>query len=60
MNQQAIWSITKKTKRKLGKSLIVLSIITDEDSLVFTYSESKRAFYKNLSNASQIIQSISI
>jgi hypothetical protein len=50
----------EKTKGQPGKSLIVLSRITEEDSLVFTYSESKRAFYKNLSHASQIIKSISI
>jgi hypothetical protein len=45
---------------KPGKMLIVLAKITDKDSLVFSYSESKRTFYKSLSNASQIINSISI
>jgi len=45
---------------KPGKMLIVLAKITDKDSLVFSYSESKRTFYKSLSNASQIIKSISI
>jgi len=45
---------------KPGKMLIVLAKITDKDSLVFSYSESKRTFYRSLSNASQIIKSISI
>jgi hypothetical protein len=45
---------------KPGKMLIVLAKITDNDSLVFSYSESKRTFYKSLSNTSQIIKSISI
>jgi len=50
----------EKIKGKPGKMLIVLAKITDKDSLVFTYTESMRTFYKNLSNASQIIKSISI
>jgi hypothetical protein len=45
---------------KPGKMLIVLAKITDKDSLVFSYSESKRTFYRSLSNSSQIIKSISI
>jgi hypothetical protein len=50
----------EKIKGKPGRMLIVLAKITDKDSLVFSYSESKRTFYKSLSNASQIIKSISI
>jgi hypothetical protein len=50
----------EKIKGHPGKMLIVLAKITDKDSLVFSYSESKRTFYKSLSNASQIIKSISI
>lgn len=50
----------EKIKGQPGKMLIVLAKLTDEDSLVFTYSESKRAFYKSLSNSSQIVKSISI
>ena len=50
----------EKIKGKPGKMLIVLAKITDKDTLVFSYSESKRTFYKALSNASQIIKSISI
>jgi hypothetical protein len=50
----------EKIKGHPGKMLIILAKITDKDSLVFSYSESKRTFYKSLSNASQIIKSISI
>jgi hypothetical protein len=50
----------EKIEGRPGKMLIVLAKITDKDSLVFSYSESKRTFYKSLSNASQIIKSISI
>lgn len=50
----------EKIKGQPGKMLIVLAKVTNEDSLVYIYSDSKRAFYKNLSNASQIIKSISI
>jgi hypothetical protein len=50
----------EKIKGQPGKMLIVLAKITDKNTLVFSYSESKRIFYKSLSNASQIIKSISI
>ena len=50
----------EKIKGKPGKMLIVLAKITDKDTLVFSYLESKRIFYKSLSNVSQIIKSISI
>jgi hypothetical protein len=50
----------EKIKGKPGKMLIVLAKITDKDTLVFSYLESKRIFYKTLSNVSQIIKSISI
>jgi hypothetical protein len=50
----------EKIKGQPGKMLIVLARVTDEDSLVFIYSDSKRVFYKSLSNASQIVKSISI
>lgn len=50
----------EKIEGKPGKMLIVYSKATNEDSLVFIYSESKRSFYKSLSHASQIINSISI
>jgi hypothetical protein len=50
----------EKIEGQPGKMLVVFSRVTYEHSLVFIYSESKRAFYKNLSNASQILKSISI
>jgi len=50
----------EKSEGKPGKMLIVYSKVNDKDSLIFTYSESKRLFYKNLSNISQIINSIAI
>jgi hypothetical protein len=40
--------------------LIVLGKITEQDTLTFLFSDSKRTFYKSLSNASQIIKSISV
>jgi hypothetical protein len=49
----------EKSEGKPGKMLIVYAKVNDKDSLIFTYSESKRLFYKNLSNVSQIIESIS-
>jgi hypothetical protein len=49
-----------KIKGQRGRMLIVLAKVTDQDSLVFTYSESKRLFYKSLSNASQIVNSIAV
>jgi hypothetical protein len=45
---------------KPGKMLIVFAKVNDKDSLIFTYTDSKRLFYKNLSNVSQIIKSIAI
>ena len=48
----------EKIKGQPGRMLIVLAKVTDQDSLLFTYSESNRLFYKSLSNASQIVNSI--
>ena len=50
----------EKVKGQPGKMLYVLAKTTDEDTLVFSLSDSKRTFYKSLSNASQIIKSISV
>ena len=50
----------EKSEGKSGKMLIVFAKVNDTDSLIFTYTESKRQFYKNLSNISQIIKSIAI
>ena len=46
----------EKSDGKPGKMLIVFAKVNDKDSLIFTYSESKRSFYKNLTNVSQIIK----
>jgi hypothetical protein len=48
----------EKSEGKPGKMLIVFAKVNDKDSLIFTYSDSKRLFYKNLSNVSQITKSI--
>lgn len=50
----------EKIKGQPGKMLCVLAKITDKDTLMFSLSDSKRTFYKSLSNASQIIKSISV
>ena len=50
----------EKIKGRPGKMLYVLAKTTDKDTLVFSLSDSKRTFYKSLSNASQIINSISV
>jgi len=50
----------EKIKGQPGRMVIVLAKVTDQDSIVFTYSEAKGRFYKFLSNASQIVNSISI
>lgn len=50
----------EKSKGKPGEMLIVFAKINDKDSYVFTYSDSKRLFYKGLSNISKIIKSIEV
>ena len=50
----------EKIKGQGGKMLIVLGKITEQDTLTFLFSDSKRTFYKSFSNASQIIKSISV
>jgi len=50
----------EKSTGKPGKMLIVLAKANDKDSCTVIYSESKRLFYKNLSNVSEIIKSIQI
>ncbi len=49
-----------KAKGKPGKMLIVLAKINEKDLLIFSFSDSKRTFYKSLSNASQILRSVSL
>jgi len=50
----------EKIQGRPGKMLIVYAKIGDKDSIVFSYGDSKRTFYKTLSNASQIIKSLSL
>jgi hypothetical protein len=50
----------KKSKGKPGKMLILFSKVNDKDSFILTFSESKRLFYKGLSDVSKIIKSIAI
>ena len=50
----------ENSEGKPGKMLIVFAKVNDKDSLTFTYTDSKRLFYKDLSNVSQIIKSIAI
>ena len=48
------------SKDRPGKMLLVLVKINENDLMVFSFSDSKRTFYKSLSNASQILGSIKI
>lgn len=50
----------EKSVGKPSKMLIVFAKANDKDSCTVIYSESKRLFYKNLFNVSQIIKSIQI
>ena len=49
-----------KSKDRIGKMLLVLVKINEKDLMVFSFSDSKRTFYKSLSSASQILGSIKI
>ena len=48
------------SKDKPRKMLLVLVKINEKDLMIFSFSESKRTFYKSLSSASQILGSIKI
>lgn len=48
------------SKDRPGKMLIVLVKINEKDLMIFSFSDSKRTFYKSLSSASQILGSIKI
>jgi hypothetical protein len=48
------------SKDRPGKMLLVLVKINEKDLMVFSFSDSKRTFYKSLSSASQILGSIRI
>jgi hypothetical protein len=49
-----------KAKGRPGKMLLVLVKINESDLLIFSFSDSKRTFYKSLTNSSQILGSITI
>lgn len=49
-----------KSKDRPGKMLLVLVKLNEKDLLIYSFSDSKRTFYKSLSNASQILGSIRI
>ena len=46
-----------KSKGRHAKMLLVPVKLNENDLLVFSFSDSKRTFYKSLSNASQILGS---
>ena len=50
----------KTSKNRAGKMLLVLVKINEKDLMMFSFSDSKRTFYKSLSSASQILGSIRI
>jgi hypothetical protein len=50
----------EKNEGQPGKMLLVLTSANNDDTLLYTYTDSKRSFFKNLSIASQIIKSLSI
>lgn len=50
----------EKIKGRPGKMLLIYSKASDTDSLLFTYTESKRSFYKGLDMVSPIIKSVSV
>ena len=60
INQQVMKVDYENREGKPGKTLIVFAKVNDKDSLIVTYTDSKRLFYKNLSNVSLIIKSIAI
>lgn len=50
----------EKVKGRTGKMLLLFSKISDTESLQFTYTESKRLFYKQLPLVSNVIKSVTI
>jgi hypothetical protein len=48
----------EKVQGRPGKMLLILSKVSDADSLLFTYMESKRLFYKELPIVSSIVKSV--
>ena len=50
----------EKIKGRPGKMLLIYTKASDMDSLLFTYTESKRSFYKGLDFVTPIIKSVAI
>ena len=50
----------EKVQGRPGKMLLIYSKASDTDSLLFTYTESKRSFYKGLDTISAIIKSVAL
>jgi hypothetical protein len=48
----------EKVEGRAGKMLLIYSKVSDTDTLLFTYMESKRLFYKQLPVVSMIIKSV--
>jgi len=48
----------EKIEGRPGKMLLIFSKVSDTDSLLFTYMESKRLFYKELPTVSMVIKSV--
>jgi len=48
----------EKIEGRPGKMLLVYSKVSDTDTLMFKYMESKRSFYKELPTMSTIIKSV--
>ena len=48
----------EKVQGRPVKMLMIFSKVSDTDSLLFTYSNSKRLFYKELGTVSSIIKSV--
>jgi hypothetical protein len=48
----------EKIEGRPGKMLLILSKVSDTDSFLFTYSNSKRLFYKELPIVSTVIKSV--
>ncbi|SRR6266540_3894732 len=48
----------EKIEGRPGKMLLIFSKVSDMDSLLFTYMESKRLFYKELPTVSMVIKSV--
>jgi hypothetical protein len=50
----------EKVQGRPGKMLLIYTKASDMDSLLFTYTESKRSFYKGLDFVTPIIKSVAI